>query len=230
VKRAVVISLVLVLSLMTAISSAIAVEVTVFGPHQYVRTSGSPDVYSDTFSAMPGQGMLIVRNGSWNGGHRVEDGISSARVTVNGEEIFSPNDFNGHVYYLEAAVNLLEDNSISAELRSTPGSYLTIEVTEDVDPPTATISAGPESIMVGQSAILSWTSTNADSCVIEPGIGSVDVNGSITVSPTETATYTITATGLAGTATDTVTVMVLYPPTVSISADPETIEVGQSAT
>jgi RHS repeat-associated protein len=97
-------------------------------------------------------------------------------------------------------------------------------------PPTVSLSADPDTIVLGESSTLSWSSTHADTCVIEPGVGSVDVNGAIAVSPTETTTYTITATGLGGTATDTVTVTVLYPPTVNISADPETIEVGQSAT
>ncbi|MBN1843575.1 MAG: hypothetical protein JW883_15010 [Deltaproteobacteria bacterium] len=110
-KRAMTITLFLFLTVF--LGTASAVEVTLFGPNQYLRTSGPPDVYTDTFSAIPGQGMLIVRNGNWDGGHRVEDGVRSATVTVNGEEIFGPNDFNQQVYYLEAVINLLEDNSIS---------------------------------------------------------------------------------------------------------------------
>ncbi|MBN1843576.1 MAG: hypothetical protein JW883_15015, partial [Deltaproteobacteria bacterium] len=84
--------------------------------------------------------------------------------------------------------------------------------------------------MVGESATLTWSSTNADSATIDQGIGGVPVNGSTSVSPTETTTYTITATGLVGTATDIVTVTVLYPPTVNISANPETILLGESST
>lgn len=54
--------------------------------------------------------------------------------------------------------------------------------------------------------------------LIQPGIGSVDLDGSIPVSPTETTTYTITAT-------DTVTVAVLHPITLTIASpnDGETI-------
>jgi len=116
-----------------------------------------------------------------------------------------------------------------------PGGTVTDSVTVTVTypPPTVTISADPESILIGESSTLTWTSTNADSCVIEPGIGSVDVNGSITVSPTETTTYTITATGPGGTTTDSVAINVIdpdVPPTVNISAAPETIVQGSSST
>jgi hypothetical protein len=46
--------------------------------------------------------------------------------------------------------------------------------------------------------VLSWTSTNADYCVIEPGIGSVEPSGSIGVSPAQTTEYTITRSRLGG--------------------------------
>jgi hypothetical protein len=97
--------------------------------------------------------------------------------------------------------------------------------------PSVSISAAPQTIEMGETSTLSWSSVNASSCFISPSIGSVDVSGSITISPTQTTTYTITATGSSGTATDSVTVTVTYPPpTVSISADPVNILVGESST
>jgi hypothetical protein len=98
-------------------------------------------------------------------------------------------------------------------------------------PVTVSISADPESIQAGESLTLTWSSTDADSCVIEPGIGDVDVCGSITVSPTETTTYTITATGPGGTAAANAVVTVVdvpYAPTATISANPATISQGES--
>ena len=62
--------------------SVYAAEVTVFGPNQYVRTTGSPDIYTDTFGVIPGEGMLIVKNGSVDGNNRITDAISSAEVLV----------------------------------------------------------------------------------------------------------------------------------------------------
>jgi len=69
-----------------------------------------------------------------------------------------------------------------------------------------TISADPETIQAGESSTLTWSSTNADSAVIDQGVGTVATNGSVTVSPTETTTYTISVTGPGGTATADVTV------------------------
>ena len=114
-----------------------------------------------------------------------------------------------------------------------PAGTATATVTVPVIPvgPTVTISAMPGNIQYGQSATLSWSSTAAETCVIEPGIGPVNVSGSMTVSPTETTNYTITATGPGGTATGIATVTVTHPaPTVSISATPHSIQHGQTTT
>jgi hypothetical protein len=98
-------------------------------------------------------------------------------------------------------------------------------------PPTVTIAADPETIVAGESSTLTWSSTNATSCVIEPDVGDVAITGSTTVSPSETTTYTITATGPGGTSTSSVIVAVTYPvPVITISAKPEVITIGESST
>jgi RHS repeat-associated protein len=212
------------------VSMSFAAVVTVFGPTQYVRTqsNGPADVYTDTFPATPGGGTLAITNGEADGTNRV----SSAEVIINGQEIFGPNDFSQGIYTLEAPVTLSESNSITIKLKKgKQGSYLTVEITQGTGP-TVTISANPDTIQAGESSTLTWSSTNADTCVIEPDVGNVDVNGSTIVSPTQTTTYTITATGPEGTATDstTVTVTTNPPPTVNINADPDTIQAGESST
>ena len=116
---------------------------------------------------------------------------------------------------------------------SGPGGTVssTVTVTVSRPAPTFNLSASPLEIQRGQSATLTWASTNADACVITPDIGSVDTNGSVPVSPTETTTYTITASGTGAVATKSVTVVVIQPvPTVQISASPETIHPGDRAT
>ncbi len=213
------------------VNISIADVVTVFGPTQYVRTQshGPADVFIDTFSATSGEGILTIHNGEADGTNRV----SSAEITINGEEIFGPESFSQGVYTLEASVTLSENNSITVKLKKgKQGSYLTVEVTQGTGMPAVTITANPGTIQVGESSSLSWSSANADNCVIEPDIGSVDVNGSIPVSPIETTTYTITATGPEGSATDNTTVIVTTNPTVSVtmSADPDSISVGEAST
>ena len=91
----------------------------------------------------------------------------------------------------------------------------------DLSPTTVTFSADPGTIPVGGTSTLTWSSTNAYACEIQPDIGSVTFNGYIDVSPSETTEYTITATGPPGTATDTVQVVVTAEITV-----PEDVDFG----
>lgn len=78
--------------------------------------------------------------------------------------------------------------------------------------PSVNLQASPGSIQRGQSATLSWSSTNATSLSISPGVGNVAAQGSQSVSPTDSTTYTVTATGPGGTADATARVTVTQPP------------------
>ncbi len=75
---------------------------------------------------------------------------------------------------------------------------------EEYEQPQVAITADPASIGSGQSSTLSWSSKYADTAVLDPDIGSVDLNSTIEVSPDEDTTYKITVTGPGGTATDSV--------------------------
>ena len=84
-----------------------------------------------------------------------------------------------------------------------------ITVSATAGAPTISLSANPATITSGQSAALTWSSTNAASVTIDNGVGSVQLNGSVAVTPTVTTTYTATATGANGaTVTSTATVTV----------------------
>jgi hypothetical protein len=74
--------------------------------------------------------------------------------------------------------------------------------------PSATLTAAPTTITVGQSAVLTWTSSNASTVSIDQGIGAVPASGSVTVSPTTTTAYTLTATNSAGSTQATANVSV----------------------
>ena len=78
--------------------------------------------------------------------------------------------------------------------------------------PTASLTASPTTIDKGQSATLSWQTSNATDVSIDSGIGSVQPNGSQSVSPSDTTTYTLTAKGAGGSLTATATVTVNAPP------------------
>lgn len=95
--------------------------------------------------------------------------------------------------------------------------------------PTATLTATPSTIVVGQSASLDWTSSDANTASINQGIGAVNVSGSLTVSPTTDITYTISVTGNGGSGSDTATITVLTIPTLNVVA-PVSVDYGQDIT
>lgn len=84
-----------------------------------------------------------------------------------------------------------------------------------VSTPTVSISAQPESVAKGEKSTITWNSSSATSAEIDQGIGAVDVNGSLEVSPIKTTTYTIMVEGDGGTASDSVTVQVIHPPQIT---------------
>jgi YVTN family beta-propeller protein len=107
----------------------------------------------------------------------------------------------------------------------------TAKVTVRAAPPMVSFNAAPASISPGQSSTLSWITTNATSASIDQGIGTVALNGSKVVTPAATKIYTITVKGSGGTVTAKATVTVVVdPPTVSLSAEPMTIQPGESST
>lgn len=64
--------------------------------------------------------------------------------------------------------------------------------------PTASLSANPDTVEKGQSATLTWQTTNATDVSID-GIGPVEPNGSKPVTPTDSTTYRLIAKGSGGT-------------------------------
>jgi len=75
-------------------------------------------------------------------------------------------------------------------------------------PPDAAFSAGSATINYGQSTDLFWITTGGQGVSIDNGIGSVVLNGSVTVAPLHTTTYTLTVTGPGGTTGKAVTISV----------------------
>lgn len=85
-------------------------------------------------------------------------------------------------------------------------------------PSIAGFNASPPSIGSGQSSVLAWTVTGADSLSLDHGIGAV-TGASRTVTPTATTTYTLTATNTVGSRTAQATVTVTATPSAAIIAD-----------
>jgi hypothetical protein len=87
--------------------------------------------------------------------------------------------------------------------------------------PAVTLIADPTSITAGQSATLSWSSTNATSCA-GTNFSALGTSGSVTIIPSSTTSYSITCTGAGGSATKSTTITVAsafdtIPPTTAIT-------------
>src|SRR6185369_7791249 len=118
---------------------------------------------------------------------------------------------------------------------STAPQTVTVSVAQPVQPQVTTFTASPTSVNSGQTATITWATTNATSVSINPPVFNPEdgitlpTSGSANPPVSTTTTFTITATGPGGTsAPHSVTVTV--PFNLSLSATPATITAGQTAT
>ena len=89
------------------------------------------------------------------------------------------------------------------------GNFAIAETALAISAPTVTFVANPTTIRRGESAALSWTSTNADYCVASGGWSEwVFSGGAENVYPKVTTDYGITCSGIGGTAASKVTITV----------------------
>ncbi|MGH9406944.1 MAG: OmpA family protein [Terriglobia bacterium] len=86
-------------------------------------------------------------------------------------------------------------------------------------PPTCSLTAVPATVTAGQSVTLSWSSNDATTLDLQPGLGSQQAEGSTAVSPAESTTYkmSLTGSGGAGDCSARVTVTPATPPSGNVS-------------
>ncbi len=89
--------------------------------------------------------------------------------------------------------------------------------------PTASISVSPDTVEKGQSATLSWQTSNATDVSID-GIGAVQASGSQQVNPGDSTTYHLVAKGSGGTQEATTRLTVTPPPVVQAPPPPSPSE------
>lgn len=82
--------------------------------------------------------------------------------------------------------------------------------TDSTPSPTASITADPTAIDVGQSVVLNWRTTNATDVSID-GIGPVNPNGTQSVTPSNSTNFHLVAKGDGGTTEANVRVTVRVP-------------------
>jgi hypothetical protein len=122
---------------------------------------------------------------------------------------------NGSAWYVSGAPDDHCNNDQLATLSGIKGADLEVvqmgtvytSAPTGAAPTITAFAASPSSLASGNSAVLSWTTTNATRWFITPEIGWV-TGASATVHPTVTTTYTLEAQGPYGSATRTVQVVV----------------------
>lgn len=196
-------------------------QYTLFGPKQYVRGTGKPVTETIDFaSPVVGTGFtLSVQNGNSQGHSRV----SSATVTLNGNRIFGPADFNKQVGSLQYLTSLDSLNTLAVSLASTPGSLLTLTITgEDNTPPAIAITSPLNGSVVSAGSITITGSIIDDTpvTVVVNGVTAMVADGTFTANAIPLSLgqnmITSTATDLGGnSASSTITVTQgIYPPDV----------------
>lgn len=135
-----------------AICAQAAPDQVVFGAKQYVRSSGEPNVYTDSF-VLPSQVvapyLLRIDNGKSDGTSRV----TSATVTLNGVQVVGPNDFGEKVAVIERTVSVVPNNTLEVRVTGKPaGSFIKITIfgSEPLPMPVS-ITPNPLGIYAGSS-------------------------------------------------------------------------------
>lgn len=116
-------------------------------------------------------------------------------------------------------------------------SYMTqisVFANQTVAAPTISFTANPAAINQGNSSVLNWSTTNANTCTASGGwSGSQPVIGTFAVTPSVTTSYILTCSGSGGTSTESRTVTVGNVsggvPTITMSISPSSVNIGNSA-
>jgi predicted small lipoprotein YifL len=93
--------------------------------------------------------------------------------------------------------------------------------------PTINLQLTPSTVAMGQSATLTWSASNAQSCAASGGwSGAQPTSGNLSTAPlTANTSYTLTCTGSGGAAAQSTQAVVKHPaPVVKLAASPTTID------
>ena len=115
------------------------------------------------------------------------------------------------VFLIAFAAGCKKHTPIATSAPPPPSAPATPPTTPEISraPVIAQFTAEPSSIERGQSATLRWSVSDATTVSIEPGLGTVQSNGSRQVFPSNSTTYRLTASGPGGNASGSATVSVI---------------------
>jgi hypothetical protein len=117
--------------LLATSTPAAARAITLFGPQQYVRTTGKPVTHSSTFR-VPAEAtdcLLLVRDGA--GGAAAANNVS---VKINGTELVDAKLLRSSDP-ARTAVELQAENTLDVTLKGKPGDQVTVEIHGELPDP-----------------------------------------------------------------------------------------------
>ena len=202
-------------------------------PHGLTNPVSAPTVTitSSAASISPGSSstLTVVATNAAQVKVTGTDGSSYTLAAAGGTQAVTP---TATTTYTATATGTIGAGSATAT------TTVTVAVQPPSGIPTVSIAANPASISAGSSSTLTVAATNAATVTVSGTDGSnytlPAAGGTQKVSPAATTTYTATATGPGGTitATTVVTVSAAGPnaPTVTIAANPASINTGGSST
>jgi hypothetical protein len=177
-------------------SSATAGSVTLQGRATNGGTAAAGSFTS--YFEVQGNGTL-----TWTSATTLAAG-ANATVTAN-------RTFSAGTYQVRVCVDGGGTVSESNESNNCSGWTTLVVAAAGPSAPTASLSASPTSVPLGNQSTLTWSSTNATSCTgggFSTGSGS-PISGSVLVTPSSpSSTYILTCTNAAGNATDSETVTI----------------------
>jgi hypothetical protein len=159
--------------ILLAITSSVSANgYLAFGPKTYTRSTGAPVTIVDDFT-YPRPGDICLAKVYNAGLPATYERVSSAIILFNGQDVFTPDEFNQTVEYIEHPVTMAADNELSVEVRSKPDSGFTLIIEcENFDntPPEITALITPQANENGwhnRDATVSFTCTDADSDIVQ---------------------------------------------------------------
>lgn len=176
----------------------------------------------DSFTASPSS--LMVGNSAtltWNTSNATRVSINNGigNVGANGALTVTPLQTTTYTLSVFDGNNQVKDTCAA-----------TVTVTNNPAPSCDLFESNPSTIVRGSSATLTWETSNANTVLLNNGIGAVVADGSRTVTPTSDTTYVLTVIGAQDQSVDcSVTVRVSEDPVPvckSFSASPATLPVG----
>jgi predicted secreted Zn-dependent protease len=160
--------------------------------------------------------------------------VSPTTITRGGSGTLSWNVSGATSVTIDQGVGTVSATSGTQTVNPTATTVYTLTATNNDGNKTATCTltvdklyptinyflSNPTAIQLGNSSALTWSVQNADTVVIDQGVGSVAATGSRQVSPTATTTYTLTATNIDGQRTASCQVEILRAAILTISTVP----------